>query len=230
VGVPAHGTQNVLKHSVDVRQHLVVPVAQHAVAIRFENFRAVLIGSRFRSVLAAIDLDNDPPRVTSKINDVTANAKERWTRGSSPRVTCEFVGRDRAISTRRHARPCAGHPRLFSRKASKSWMAGTSPAMTNCTDRTPTRPRALFPPEPTGAAAHVDNARAHCGGACGGPGLERRRPPPPPRLLRVRRALFREHHPRPVARAPVARPKQRTSRRRQSRPRSGPRSGARSQQ
>src|SRR5882757_10629253 len=30
----------------------------------------------------------------------------------------------------RHARPCAGHPRLYNRKASKSWMAGTSPAMT----------------------------------------------------------------------------------------------------
>ena len=74
MGVSANGTQNILNHSVDVRQHGVVPIAQHAVAIRFENFRAVIIGSRSRSVLAAIDLDNDLPRVTSKINDVTANA------------------------------------------------------------------------------------------------------------------------------------------------------------
>src|SRR6185437_14001406 len=29
----------------------------------------------------------------------------------------------------RHARPCAGHPRLFS-SVDKAWMAGTSPAMT----------------------------------------------------------------------------------------------------
>src|SRR6185437_5081588 len=29
----------------------------------------------------------------------------------------------------RHARPCAGHPRLFS-SVDKTWMAGTSPAMT----------------------------------------------------------------------------------------------------
>src|SRR5689334_12872842 len=30
----------------------------------------------------------------------------------------------------RHARPCAGHPRLKTASASKTWMAGTSPAMT----------------------------------------------------------------------------------------------------
>src|SRR5207237_6264367 len=30
----------------------------------------------------------------------------------------------------RHARPCAGHPRLSSSRESKTWMAGTSPAMT----------------------------------------------------------------------------------------------------
>src|SRR6202021_947044 len=30
----------------------------------------------------------------------------------------------------RHARPCAGHPRLKNRSKEKTWMAGTSPAMT----------------------------------------------------------------------------------------------------
>src|SRR5258705_4773836 len=30
----------------------------------------------------------------------------------------------------RHARPCAGHPRLNAFKSSKGWMAGSSPAMT----------------------------------------------------------------------------------------------------
>src|SRR5258708_34115768 len=30
----------------------------------------------------------------------------------------------------RHARPCAGHPRLNRVTARKTWMAGTSPAMT----------------------------------------------------------------------------------------------------
>jgi hypothetical protein len=31
----------------------------------------------------------------------------------------------------RHARPCAGHPRLSPQQQSKTWMAGTSPAMTH---------------------------------------------------------------------------------------------------
>src|SRR5947209_20635126 len=34
------------------------------------------------------------------------------------------------ISRIRHARPCAAHPRLASLGAAKTWMAGTSPAMT----------------------------------------------------------------------------------------------------
>ena len=39
-------------------------------------------------------------------------------------------GLSAAIAQRRHARPCAGHPRLCSPHQS-TWMAGTSPAMTN---------------------------------------------------------------------------------------------------
>jgi hypothetical protein len=35
----------------------------------------------------------------------------------------------------RHARPCAGHPRLVLLDAPKTWMAGTSPAMTACVDQ-----------------------------------------------------------------------------------------------
>ncbi len=34
------------------------------------------------------------------------------------------------IRSNRHARACRGHPRLKSRVESKTWMAGTSPAMT----------------------------------------------------------------------------------------------------
>jgi hypothetical protein len=45
-----------------------------------------------------------------------------------------WVGRQAGIEELkvRHARPYAGHPRLssFSVAASKTWMAGTSPAMT----------------------------------------------------------------------------------------------------
>jgi hypothetical protein len=37
----------------------------------------------------------------------------------------------RRICTVRHAWPCAGHPRLSGASTRKTWMAGTSPAMTN---------------------------------------------------------------------------------------------------
>src|SRR5204862_6103184 len=37
----------------------------------------------------------------------------------------------------RHARPCAGHPRLHRAAARETWMAGTSPAMTECVARAP---------------------------------------------------------------------------------------------
>ena len=40
---------------------------------------------------------------------------------------------------RRHARPCAGHPRLWGH-AAKTWMAGTSPAMTVVRAQTATSP------------------------------------------------------------------------------------------
>jgi|SRR3984885_6500352 hypothetical protein len=39
-------------------------------------------------------------------------------------------GRVGRSSSARHARPCAGHPRLYCLKSRKTWMAGTSPAMT----------------------------------------------------------------------------------------------------
>src|SRR5258708_31543128 len=41
--------------------------------------------------------------------------------------------------SRRHARACPGHPRLSSLAENKTWMAGTSPAMTNI-ERIPRAP------------------------------------------------------------------------------------------
>jgi hypothetical protein len=46
--------------------------------------------------------------------------------GRQRRVKISLSGK----ASPRHARPCAGHPRL-SFLPSKTWMAGTSPAMTN---------------------------------------------------------------------------------------------------
>src|SRR6266496_693033 len=52
---------------------------------------------------------------------------------TSSRRSSECVARaifnERWIKLSRHARPCAGHPRL-SWDATRTWMAGTSPAMT----------------------------------------------------------------------------------------------------
>ena len=79
--------QNVLEHAIDIRQDIVVPIAQHAIAVRFENSRAVVIGSRSLSMLTTIDLDNKAPRVTSKVDDVAANsnlATEMCTSGGKP--------------------------------------------------------------------------------------------------------------------------------------------------
>jgi hypothetical protein len=40
-----------------------------------------------------------------------------------------------AIAFLRHARACPGHPRLQGCAANKTWMAGTSPAMTTALPR-----------------------------------------------------------------------------------------------
>src|SRR5258706_10423202 len=42
-----------------------------------------------------------------------------------------------------HARPCAGHPRLCRLTRSKTWMAGTSPAMTILRNIAPTQAFAM---------------------------------------------------------------------------------------
>jgi hypothetical protein len=48
----------------------------------------------------------------------------------------------------RHARPCAGHPRLpLTNPASKTWMAGSSPAVTKSDDRCALCPRPEFAAE-----------------------------------------------------------------------------------
>src|SRR5581483_3563982 len=60
---------------------------------------------------------------------------ERWTRFATRSTHPESLTRNAANEIRRflsarHARPWAGHPRLCSKYPRKTWMAGTSPAMT----------------------------------------------------------------------------------------------------
>src|SRR4029077_2914901 len=48
------------------------------------------------------------------------------------------------VAQPRHARPCAGHPRLSLLAGEKSWMAGTSPAMTELKSRLREQPRVVL--------------------------------------------------------------------------------------
>jgi hypothetical protein len=70
VGVVVDCAENVLKHSVNVGQHVVIPIAQYAVAVCFKNLRSFCIGGRSHSMLTTVDLHDDVLRVTSKIDDV----------------------------------------------------------------------------------------------------------------------------------------------------------------
>jgi hypothetical protein len=62
---------NVRKHTIDIFQHLVVPVAQYKIALRFEKLCACCVGYRSRRMLSAIHLNDDARRVAREINDVT---------------------------------------------------------------------------------------------------------------------------------------------------------------
>jgi hypothetical protein len=49
-------------------------------------------------------------------------------RAIAPQSLTEKAANEMALLREaRHARPCAGHPRLCSHQASKTWMAGTKP-------------------------------------------------------------------------------------------------------
>ena len=65
-----------------------------------------------------------PVRAASCARTARAQAAARQVRNRSP------VSRERVAISFRHARPCAGHPRLPCPASAKAWMAGTSPAMT----------------------------------------------------------------------------------------------------
>jgi hypothetical protein len=59
-----------------------------------------------------------------------ATTMSAWLRPHTESLTQIAVYKINAFAQDRHARPCAGHPRLQTIAARKSWMAGTSPAMT----------------------------------------------------------------------------------------------------
>jgi hypothetical protein len=65
---------NILKHTVDISQDVIIPVAQHAIIVRCENFGALRVRGQLRCVLASIHLHNQALRMTREVNDVPINS------------------------------------------------------------------------------------------------------------------------------------------------------------
>jgi hypothetical protein len=81
-GVRVGGSlRNALQDTVGVREHVVVPEAQHAKALTFEDCRAALVFLDSRRVLATVELDDQTTLQTAEIH---------------------YVGTDRVLATELH--------------------------------------------------------------------------------------------------------------------------------
>jgi hypothetical protein len=69
-GGGCYGALNFRQHAFDIRQYIVVPESQDAIATRFKNMSPFCIRSGHRSMLAAIDLHNQSRGVTGEINNI----------------------------------------------------------------------------------------------------------------------------------------------------------------
>jgi len=61
------------KHTIDIRQHVIVPEAQDAITIGFKPPCALQIGHYILHVLSTIDLNDQPGAMTGEIDDVWTN-------------------------------------------------------------------------------------------------------------------------------------------------------------
>ena len=62
---------NVLKHPVDVRQHIIVPVAQNAIALGLQKFRACGFSISSLGMLTTVHFNDKTRGMTCEIGDVT---------------------------------------------------------------------------------------------------------------------------------------------------------------
>src|SRR5690348_10109964 len=98
------------------------------------QFRAKQARSSLLPQLAPLQpVTSGQPAAVARMSE----AKSGAALGCKPGLRCASAGLricppghalSRRISQHCHARPCAGHPRLLA--ATETWMAGTSPAMT----------------------------------------------------------------------------------------------------
>src|SRR5450830_183728 len=85
------------------------------------------VGSRSSSVRLPARATTSPLRTSTQPTGTSPRAAAA--RASSMAIDINEGEGIRRLSDRR-ARPCAGHPRLYTRSGNKTWMAGPSPAMT----------------------------------------------------------------------------------------------------
>ena len=61
---------NQFKHAVDVSEHVVIPEAQYAIALRLEKPRSLRVAPRLLVVLPAVDFDDQTCVMADEINDI----------------------------------------------------------------------------------------------------------------------------------------------------------------
>lgn len=66
--------RNHLQHPVDISQHLVVPEADHPVAVSFDDAGAVGVGGALR-VLPAVEFDGEAQTAAGEVGDEIADGK-----------------------------------------------------------------------------------------------------------------------------------------------------------
>src|SRR5262249_48305552 len=65
---------NCLEHTIDIRQHLVIPETNHSITLCFENLRSLRVRGSLFHMLLTIDLDHQLGTMTREINDVATDA------------------------------------------------------------------------------------------------------------------------------------------------------------
>ena len=64
-----------IQHALDISAYIVVPKTQHAIALTFEPTRShgISFGVRRKTVLRAIDFDNEMRGHTGKVDDIVSD-------------------------------------------------------------------------------------------------------------------------------------------------------------
>ena len=111
-----HSVLNDRHDALDVLEHIVVPEAKHAIAARIQKYGPSAIGdhSDTSGVSTAVNLDNQPARMTAKINKIATDrglsSKMRAFDSRFPQMPPEF-----SLGVRHRTAQSAGvrHPNVY---------------------------------------------------------------------------------------------------------------------